>query len=229
MTKITYLIPVFNEVKTISEAINNIKKINYPKKEILVIDNGSTDGSKNIIKKIKGIKKILRKENLGIAETIRYAFKEAKGKYIFRYDADLEYDYKKSINILKFAERKKLDVVFLSRLKKNNKNFLKVITRPRFIATLIITFLINLIYGKKFTDVIGTKLYRTKIIKKVPIDTVTMGFEFAFISRILKMKLKVDEKFINYTPRKYGESVLKFYDLFNALYQILRIKFLKKS
>jgi glycosyltransferase involved in cell wall biosynthesis len=224
--KITYLIPVFNEVKTISKAINNIKKINYPKKEILVIDNGSTDGSRNIIKKIKGIKKILRKKNLGIAETNKYAFKKAKGEYIFRYDADLEYDYKKSINILKFAERKKLDVVFLSRLKKNDKIFLKVISRPRFIATFVITFFINLFYDKKFTDVIGTKLYRTKIIKKVPIDTHAKGFEFAFISRILKMKLRVDEKFINYRPRKYGESALKFYDLLNALYQIFKIKFL---
>ena len=226
MKKITYLIPVFNEIRTIKKAINNIKRLNYPKKEILVIDNGSTDGSQNIIKKIKGIKKVLRKRNLGIAETHRYAFKKATGDYIFRYDADLEYDYKKSIYILKYAVERNLDTVFISRLKKNEKILLKIIYRPRFLATFILTFFVNLLYNKKFTDVIGTKLYKTAIIKKIPIDTLNKGFEFAFISRILKMKLRVNETYINYRPRKYGKSGLKFYDLFNAIYQIFKIKYL---
>ena len=225
MEKITYLIPVFNEYKTVGKAINNIKKINYPKKEILVIDNGSTDGSQNIIKKIRGIKKILRKKNLGEGKTHQEAFKKATGKYLFRYDSDLEYDHLRSIHMLKFAEKNNLDVIFASRLKKK-QNIIKVlIKRPAYIATYICTFLINKFYNKKFNDIIGTKLYKVKVIKKIPITSFHQGFDFSHTSKILKMKLKIGEIFIKYKPRKEGKAKIKFYHMFNAIYEIFKVKF----
>lgn len=225
MKKITYLIPVYNEFKTIKKAIDNIKKIKYSKKEIIVIDNGSTDGSQNIIKKINGIKKILRKKNLGEGKTHEVAFKKATGKYLFRYDSDLEYDHNKSIYMLKFAEKNNLDVIFASRLK-NNQNIIKnLIKRPAYIATYICTFLINKFYNKKFNDIIGTKLYKINAVKKIPITTFNQGFDFNYTSKILKMNLKIGEIFIKYTPRKEGKSKIRFYHMFNAIYEIFKVKF----
>ena len=70
MSKITYLITVFNEVKTVKESIERILDIKYKKKEIIIIDNGSTDGSQNIIKKYLKVKKIIRKKNMGYGKTV---------------------------------------------------------------------------------------------------------------------------------------------------------------
>lgn len=115
---------VYNEIKTVKKAIEDVIKINYKNKEILVIDNGSIDGSQDVIKSFKNIKKILRKKNLGVGKTIEEGIAKAKGDYIFTQCSDLEYDHKRSIYMMEYAIKKKLDVVFGSRLKK--KNFLNV-------------------------------------------------------------------------------------------------------
>jgi glycosyltransferase involved in cell wall biosynthesis len=225
MEKITYLIPVYNECKTIEKAIKNIKNIDYPKKEIIVIDNGSTDGSQKIIKKINGIKKILRKKNLGVARTIQECLQKSTGDYIFIYDSDLEYDHLRSIYMLRYAKKRKLDLVMGSRMKKNYSMIKKIIERPANIATFLCTFMINKFYNKKFIDTIGAKLYKVNTIKKVPIDCFNAGFEFNFTSKILKMKFNVGEVFINYKPRKEGIKKIKFYHLANAIFQIIKIRF----
>jgi glycosyltransferase involved in cell wall biosynthesis len=226
MKKITYLIPCYNEVDTIDKAIMNIKNISYPRKEIIVIDNGSNDGSQEIIKKIKGIKKILRKKNLGIGMTIQEGFKISKGAFFFIYDSDLEYDHLRSIYMMRYAERNKLDVVFGSRFKKNDSMIIKIIKRPYFFGTVICTYLINKFYNKNFTDIIGAKLFRIAVIRKVAVDNFHAGYDFNFTSKILKMKLNVGEVFIKYKPREKGEKKIKYYHLFNAIYQIFKVKFL---
>ena len=226
MKKITYLIPCYNEVDTIDKAIMNIKSISYPRKEIIVIDNGSNDGSQEVIKKIKGIKKILRKKNLGIGMTIQEAFKISKGDFFFVYDSDLEYDHLRSIYMMRYAEKNKLDVVFGSRFKKNDSRIIKIIERPYFFGTVICTYLINKFYKKNFTDIIGAKLFRMAEIRKVTVDNFHTGYDFNFTSKILKMKLNVGEVFIRYKPREKGEKKLKYYHLFNAIYQIFKVKFL---
>lgn len=226
MKKITYLIPCYNEVDTIDKAIMNIKSISYPRKEIIVIDNGSNDGSQEVIKKIKGIKKILRKKNLGIGMTIREGFKISKGAFFFIYDSDLEYDHLRSIYMMRYAEKNKLDVVFGSRFKKNDSRIIKIIERPYFFGTVICTYLINKFYKKNFTDIIGAKLFRMAEIRKVTVDNFHTGYDFNFTSKILKMKLNVGEVFIRYKPREKGEKKLKYYHLFNAIYQIFKVKFL---
>jgi len=226
MKKITYLIPCYNEVDTIDKAIMNIKSISYPRKEIIVIDNGSNDGSQEVIKKIKGIKKILRKKNLGIGMTIQEGFKISKGDFFFVYDSDLEYDHLRSIYMMRYAEKYKLDVVFGSRFKKNDSKIIKIIERPYFLGSVICTYLINKLYKKNFTDIIGAKLFRVAEIRKVTIDNFHSGYDFSFTSKIIKMKLNVGEVFIKYKPREKGEKKLKYYHLFNAIYQIFKVKFL---
>lgn len=231
MKKISYIITVYNEVKTVKKAIEDIICLKFNSKEIIVIDNGSNDGSQKIIKKFINIKKILRKKNLGFGKSIEEGIRKAKGKYVFIQYSDLEYDHKRSIYMMKLAEKKKLDVVMASRLKNilKKKNILEIIwSKPAYLATLICTYLINKFYNQKFTDVIGTKLYLTNSIKKIPINSYGMGFDFEFISRICKNNLKVEEVSIKYKPRKnFNEKKIKFYHMINALYEIFKVKFFK--
>jgi glycosyltransferase involved in cell wall biosynthesis len=230
MIKLTYLVTVYNENKTVKRAIEDIININFLDKEIIIIDNGSTDGSQQIIKTFgnkKGIKIILRKKNLGFGQTILTGIKKARGDYIYIQYSDLEYDHKKSIFMMNYAKKNNLDVVLGSRLKNNKKSKIALVfEKPAYLATLICTFLINIFYNCKFTDIIGGKLYKTESIKKIKTNCFDQGFDFELISLICKQKLKVREVFIKYFPRKDPRGKkMKFYHMYNALYQIFKVRF----
>jgi glycosyltransferase involved in cell wall biosynthesis len=233
MSKITYLVTVFNEIKTVKKAIQDVIDIKYSDKEIIIIDNGSTDGSQKIIKNFKNninkikIKKILRKKNIGFGKSIREGIKKATGDYIYIQYSDLEYDHNRSIYMMKYAQKYKRDIILGSRLKNNRKSIIKLITyKPAYLATLICTFLINIFYGHKFTDIIGGKLYRTNSIKKIKSNSFHSGFDFELIGKICKAKLKIGEVSIKYLPRKNSsEKKIKFYHLLNALYVIFKVRF----
>ena len=224
MIKITYLVMVYNEVKTVKKAIQDVIDIKYKNKEILVIDNGSTDGSQNVIKKFKNIKKILRKKNLGAGKTIAEGIKKAKGNYIFIQFSDLEYDHLKSLDMLNYAIKNKLDIVLGSRLK--NKNIWKELLKKKsYLATIITTFAVNKFYDKNFTDIIGAKLYKTTEVRKIPINSYGPGFDWEFISRACKRNLKIGEVSIKYKPRFYqNEKKIKFYNIFNAIFELTKVK-----
>jgi|694.fasta_scaffold13523_9 glycosyltransferase involved in cell wall biosynthesis len=233
MLKITYLVTVYNEFKTVQKAIEDVANINYPNKEIIIIDNGSQDGSREIIenyknKKIK-IYKILRNKNMGFGKSVTEGIKKATGDYIFIQYSDLEYDHKRSIYMMDYAKDNNLDVVLGSRLKNKTQSLINIIiNKPAYLATLICTFLINIFYGHKFTDIIGGKLYKTKSIKKIKTNSYHAGFDFEFISRICKKKLKIGEISIKYWPRiNSSEKKIKFYHMLNALYEIFKVKLFK--
>ena len=129
-------------------------------------------------------------------------------------------------------KEKNLDVIFASRLKniKDIKGMIKeLIKKPSYLATIICTSLVNLLYSKKFTDIIGTRLYRREVILPIIPKTSGQGFDFELASLISKKNLKFEEVFIEYQPRKNNsEKKIKFYHMFNAIYGILKIKFFYK-
>ena len=231
MSKITYLITVYNEVKTVKKAIQDVINIKYPNKEIIIIDNASTDGSQLIIKNFKNkknkIKKILRVKNLGFGKSVSEGITKAKGDYIYIQYSDLEYDHNRSIYMMNYAKKNNLDTVLGSRLKNKKQSIIKIIiAKPSYLATVITTLLINIFYGKKFTDIIGGKLYKRESIKNIRSMSFHEGYDFELISKICKQKLKIEEVSINYSPRKNSnEKKIKFYHMFNALYQIFKVKF----
>ena len=189
---ITYIIPVFNERKTVEKSIQDIIDLKL-EKEIIIIDNNSTDGSKEIIKKFENKKNIIiyeKNKNLGFGHSIQKGFEISSGEYIFIQYADLEYDHLSSIEMLKSAQNENIDVIFASRL--------------------------------------ITKLYnRSKLIDFVPKNN-GQGFDFEFVSIICKKKFKIKEMKINYVPRtNSSEKKIKFYHMFNAIYEIFKVKFFK--
>ena len=229
MTKLTFVVLVWNEVNTIKKAIEDVKNIKYRNKEIIVIDNASTDGTKEILKKIKNVKKIYRKKNLGAGKSCVTGIKKAKGNYVFIQFSDLEYDHHRSIDMLNYAINHDLDIVLGSRLKNKKSYFKLIIKKPAYLATIFTTFLINIFYNKNFTDIIGAKLYKTKSVKKISCNSFHTGFDFEFISRACKKKLRIGEISIKYKPRKdWREKKIKFYNIFNAFYEIFKVKFFEK-
>jgi glycosyltransferase involved in cell wall biosynthesis len=232
---ITFLIPVFNEVKTVKKAIEETINLNISNKEIIIIDNGSTDGTPEIIKDYKdheNIKIILQKKNLGFGNSIREGFLQSSKEFIYLQFGDLEYDINTSLEMLKKTQEQNLDAMFGSRLK-NLNNFTQLckttLNNPAYLATLICTFLINFFYNKNFTDIIGAKLYRKETVKNVLPKTSGQGFDFELVSFLCKRNLNVDEIFINYKPREnFSDKKIKFYHMFNAIYGILKVKFLNK-
>ena len=233
---ITFLIPVYNEVKTVREAIDETLKIEIPQKEIIIIDNNSSDGTKKILEEYKNnnnIKIIYQTKNLGFGNSIQDGFNYSSNDFIYIQYGDLEYDINKSIEMLRIIKDKNLDVVFASRLKNINslKEILKeLIKKPSYLATILCTFLINKFYQKKFTDIIGTKLYRRKTIQPIIPKTSGQGFDFELVSLICKNRLRVEEVFIDYAPRKNSsDKKIKFYHMFNAIYAILKVKIKKEK
>jgi glycosyltransferase involved in cell wall biosynthesis len=205
---ITFLIPIFNEVKTVRKAIEETIKLDVTSKEIIIIDNNSTDGSKDIIEKYRNkenIHIIYQKKNLGFGNSIQDGFLKSSNEFIYIQYGDLEYDINASIEMLKLIKKKNLDVVFASRLKNINNirdKLKEVFKKPSYLATLFCTFLINWFYGKNFTDIIGTKLYRKEMIQPIVPKTSGQGFDFELVSLISKRNLSVEEVHIKYTPRE---------------------------
>ena len=231
---ITFLIPIYNEVKTVRNAIEEAIEIEIPSKEIIIIDNNSTDGSKDIINEYRdkeNIHIIYQNKNLGFGNSIQDGFLKSSHDFIYIQYGDLEYDINASIKMLKLIKEKNLDVVFASRLKnvKTFKDFYRaLLKKPSYLATIFCTSLVNLLYDKKFTDIIGTRLYRKDIFIPIIPKTSGQGFDFELASLIAKKSLKVEEVFIDYIPRENSsEKKIKFYHILNAIYGILKVKFNK--
>jgi len=133
MIKLTIIIPVYNEIKTIEKLINKILKLNI-KKQLIIVDDGSTDGTKLVLNRYKKKinKLILHKKNSGKGAAIKSAQKFVKGKYVGIQDADLEYNPKDLVKIVSEMEIKNFNIIYGSRVLrksmfKNTQNFTHVI------------------------------------------------------------------------------------------------------
>jgi len=234
MPQITYLIPVCNEIKTVREAINKVLDFNFNIAEILIIDNCSNDGSIEIIKefkKHKNIKIILKNKNYGWGDTVKRAMKLATGKYLFIHHSDNEFDLNVCKRMYKLSESKSYDVIFGSRLKnlKTFKNYISALTKNHyFIATIIFTTLINILYGKNFTDTTGSKFHRLKTIRKIKIMSNNVSFEYEQICKLCEPGISSLEIYTKYAPRKDSKGkTVKWYHLFLGIHDIIFTRLFK--
>lgn len=231
--KLTVIITVYNESGTIIRAIEEAKGLDIDK-EIIVIDNCSTDGTREILKELNdsSLKIIYQPRNYGYGQSVKTGVSLARGEFIYVHYSDLEYDIECVHRMLRLAEEKGLDAVFGSRLYGKIKSIFSVIAivkkRHYYLGTLITTFLINLFYGRKFTDIIGTRFYRTSSFKKLNIESTGISFDFEVVSKICKKGFRIGETPVSYIPRssRQGKKV-KAIDIFPAVMAILKVKFLK--
>lgn len=228
--KLVIFIGCFNEKSTILKAIEEARAINIDK-EIIIIDNCSTDGTRETLEGLKDDKDlsiVFNFKNMGAGYSAGEAIRLAKGDYFYGPGADLEYKMVDVYKMVEKLERENLDAIFGSRiLDRKGVSVLQLIKeRPYWLGSIIATFLINLFYRKNFTDVIGINLVKTNILRTLDCKTNSQVFTFELVSRLCKNKYKIGEVHLSYKPRTHKEGkTIRAIDMLPALWAIFRVKF----
>ena len=232
---LTIIIPVFNEIKTIEKILTKIHDVGFISKEIILVDDGSTDGTKDLIesKLYKMVTKVIyHQNNKGKGAAIKSAQIHVNGKYVIIQDADLEYDPEDYYKLLKPIIRGEASVVYGSRvLGQNNRYNLKNFTSIfRIFANHILTIMSNIINRQKLTDAHTCyKLFKSEIFKKIILQE--RGFSFCpeITTKVSNMKIDIIEIPISYNGRNYESGKkIKFKDAIEALITLIMYKFFKK-
>mgnify|MGYP001223102127 CR=1 FL=1 len=226
--KTTIAIGCYNEKATIAEVIARAKDLKISK-EIIVIDNCSTDGTREILESIKdaSINIILQPKNYGAGKSTQVAIEMADSDYFIGPGADLEYQMTDIIKMIKKLEDENLDAVFGSRLLTiKNKSRLQLIKeRPYWFGSIISTFMINKFYGRNFTDVLAIAFVKTGIIKTLGCTSNNHSFQFELVSQLCKKGYKISEVPLYYKSRTVKEGkTIKWWDMIDAIFVMIRVK-----
>lgn len=224
--KLSIIIPVLNESKTLEKILSGvIQQKNIF--EIIVVDDGSTDNTSEILNKLKKNKKYIKTlkiikhiKNMGKGAAVRSGIDSAKGDHVLIQDADLEYnpdEYSKLTNLVSDKT-----CVYGSRiLSKNPHAYLRT-----YLGNIAITTFCNLLYGSRLTDTYTCfKLIPAKIAKKLKLQSSGFEVEAEITSKLLKGKIKIIETSISYKPRSYEKGKkIKAKDAFKGILKFLEIK-----
>ena len=225
--KLSVLIPVYNEEKTIKKCVERVlvAKILNMNLEVIISDNNSTDSTKEILKSIKDprIKLLFKEKNEGKGANIKNALNHATGDIVLFQDADLEYSPENFEDLLRPFFENEAEVVFGTRLSRAKTT--RITGFPNYIANKIITFLTNFLYNKIFSDIsTGYKVFKKDIIKNLNITSNGFEIEPEITAKISKMKnLKIFEVPISIYSRNYDEGKkVRWWHFFTYLYHLLK-------
>lgn len=223
---ISVIIPVYNEVKTIQEIVRRVQAVGLVS-EILIVDDGSTDGTRDLLEDLSAddmIRVILHERNQGKGAAVRTGIQAAKGDIMLIQDADLEYDPRDYPALLKPLEEDIADVVYGSR-------FLGGPRRPilfwNMVANKILTLMTNILYNNILTDMeTGYKVFRREVVENLELKSNRFNFEPEFTAKLLKRKVRVYEVPISFNPREYHEGKkIGIMDAFEAVWALIKYRF----
>lgn len=227
---LSIIVPVYNEIDTIEEVLKKVQKVPL-KKEIIVVDDGSTDGTKEKLKdqkpktKDRNLKVIYKKRNEGKGTAIREGIKHVTGDYTVIQDADLEYDPNDFVKMLNAAQNNDADIVYGSRFTKIKKY--KGMAWKNFIANMLFAMMTNILYKAKITDEATCyKMFKTDVLKSV--DLKCRRFEFCpeVTAKLSKKGYKICEVPISYFPRDVAAGKkIKFKDGLETIWTLLKYRF----
>ena len=208
--QITVIIPCYNEINFLEIIIQRVLDTKIPNKQIIIVDDFSTDGSKELLKnKIEPLvnKVIYHEKNMGKGACIKSAIQFIEGDIVIIQDADLEYnpsDHEKLVNLMIDSNA---DVVYGSRFFKETKNSNLNLYLTNRIANFMLTTLTNFLTGLKITDMeTGLKCFKKKAIQSINLIENRFGFEPEVTIKLAKKRFKFKETDITYYARTFKEG-----------------------
>jgi len=207
--KLSIVIPVYNEKNTVREVVSRVFAVPLEdvEKEIILVDDGSTDGTRDVLKSISDVKTIFLEKNMGKGAALKRGFLETTGDIVLIQDADFEYDPKDYPALLKPIQEGKADVVFGNRFHGQNNN---VIYFRNYIGNRFLTLLSNMFTGLRIGDMeVGYKAFRKEVVFAIrnKLRSRRFGIEPEIVSRVAKGRMwRVSEVPVNYYGRTYAEG-----------------------
>lgn len=232
-SKLSIVIPVFNERNTIPSILAEIRKVALPmEKEIILIDDGSTDGSREILKSLdEGYKTIFMEKNQGKGAAITKGFREATGDIVLIQDADLEYDPKDYPELIRPILESKADVVYGSRFIEARHN--RIVYKHGYLFSRLLNRMSNALSGLSLSDMYTCY----KVFSKNSIDQIwprlqskRFGIDPELTAWVGKLNLRIVEVPISYKGRTYEEGKkINWKDGIAALWHIVKFNLLKRK
>ncbi len=228
INKLSVIIPSYNEEKTIEKVISEVNNFETFPKEIIVVDDGSTDNTRKILKNIKheAVKIFHHDRNYGKGKAIQTGIKESNGDIIIIQDADLEYSPTDYQALLRPFLDVDADVVYGSRFL-GGRGYVRLHFYFHFIANKLLTHFSNLFTNLNMTDMeTGYKLFKSEVIKSINLKELSFGIEPEITMKLAKNRFKFYEVAISYRGRSYEEGKkITLIDAFRAVYCILKYRF----
>lgn len=230
MPLLSVIVPVYNEVKTIRAILEKIHSVGIDK-EIIVIDNSSTDGTQRVLqeilrnKELGDIKVIYHSYNQGKGSSVRDGVQQACGQLIVIQDADLEYDPNEYLNLTKPILEGAADLALGVRFSAGHSG----LTMHR-LGNKLLTGMVNLLFGARLNDYATCyKMAPKEVFIKLGLKSSSFDIDAEIICKALKNKLRIKEVSISYYPRSYAEGKkIRWADGLKAIVSILKYRFTKK-
>jgi len=225
--KLSIVIPVYNEKNTIEEIIGKVRNVNLElDKEIILVDDGSTDGTREILDKLRAedLKIIFHDINKGKGNALQTGFSEASGDYVIIQDADLEYDPKEYPQLLAPLLDGRADAVYGSRFLGGPH---RVLFCWHYLGNKMLTTFSNMLSNLNLTDMETCyKVFRKEILDKITLKSKRFGIEPEITLKLARLKCRIYEVPISYSGRDYSEGKkIGWKDGVAAIFHIIRYKF----
>lgn len=206
--RLSIVIPVFNEVRTLNALLDRVKAVALDiEKEIILVDDCSTDGTRDLLHTLDdgGIKKIFHDKNQGKGAALRSGFQAATGDVVLIQDADLEYDPAEYPKLLSPILDGKADVVYGSRFQGGEPH--RVLYFWHFVGNKLLTLTSNMFTNINLTDMETCyKVFRKPVLDQITICENRFGFEPEITAKVAKQKCRIYEVGISYSGRSYEEG-----------------------
>lgn len=225
--KLSIIISVYNEKGTISEILDRVRGVDIGniEKEIIIVDDFSNDGSREVLKgeEEKGVIVLYHERNRGKGAAIRTALEHITGDFVIIQDADLEYDPEDYMKLIGPILKGRADVVYGSRFTGERRNMLFW----HWIGNRFLTLITNILYNTTLSDMETCyKLFKAEIIKGLRIRSNRFNFEPEITAKVMKKGIRIYEVPISYTGREFNEGKkITWKDGFSALWTLVKYRF----